>query len=278
MIYVIYLVLAALVVLLSIKLSRYVDLLDKMTNLSGAFIGGVVLAAVTSLPELFTSISSTVFLGKSELVLGNVLGSNIFNITLLGVLILFASKQFAKSYVAKSHFKVAGSNIIIYALLMLPIFFGLDASFVGISIISIAVAAIYVLSVKMMAGDEDPEKEEELVTDLTKKQVITRFIVCSVLLVAASVGITYATDGIATALNLEVTLAGALLLGVATSLPELTSCISLVRLGNFNASIGNVLGSNMFNFFILFLGDLLYRKGTIYTVSAQSSKIGRAHV
>ena len=45
-----YIVLAALVVVLSVKLADYVDLIDKKTDISGAFIGGVVLAAVTSLP------------------------------------------------------------------------------------------------------------------------------------------------------------------------------------------------------------------------------------
>ena len=54
MIYIQYLILVVLVVLLSIFLSKYVDALDKKTNLSGAFIGGVLLAAVTSLPEFIT--------------------------------------------------------------------------------------------------------------------------------------------------------------------------------------------------------------------------------
>ena len=54
-----YLIIATVVVFASIKLSNYVDLLDKKTNLSGALLGGILLAAVTSLPELFTSISST---------------------------------------------------------------------------------------------------------------------------------------------------------------------------------------------------------------------------
>ena len=53
MIYIEYLVLAILVVYLSVRLSYYVDCLDKKTNLSGAFIGGVMLAAVTSLPIHF---------------------------------------------------------------------------------------------------------------------------------------------------------------------------------------------------------------------------------
>ena len=57
-------ILAVLVIAISIRLSYYVDVLDQKSNLSAAFLGGVMLAAVTSLPELFTSIASTVFLQK----------------------------------------------------------------------------------------------------------------------------------------------------------------------------------------------------------------------
>ena len=80
MIYLIYVILAVLVVLCSTKLSAYVDALDKKTNLSGAFLGGVLLAAVTSLPELFTSLTAVLSLDEPQLVQGNVLGSNIFNL------------------------------------------------------------------------------------------------------------------------------------------------------------------------------------------------------
>lgn len=75
MIYIIYLAIAAAVVLISVKLSEYVDLLDRTTDISGAFIGGVMLAAVTSLPELFTSIAATLFVNQPDLVIGNVLGA-----------------------------------------------------------------------------------------------------------------------------------------------------------------------------------------------------------
>ena len=61
--YLAFFVLAAAILFLSVKLSEYVDLLDKSTKVSGAFIGGVLLAAVTSLPELFTSISAVLFIG-----------------------------------------------------------------------------------------------------------------------------------------------------------------------------------------------------------------------
>ena len=88
MIYLAYLIVAAGVVWFSVKASDYVDLLDKKTNLSGAFIGGILLSAVTSLPELFTSISSTVFLDAPSLCIGNILGSDLFNVAALSVVIL----------------------------------------------------------------------------------------------------------------------------------------------------------------------------------------------
>ena len=78
-----YAVVASLVVWLSIKASKYIDMLDKTTKLSGAFLGGVLLSAVTSLPELFTSISATVLLKKPSLCIGNILGSDIFNLAIL---------------------------------------------------------------------------------------------------------------------------------------------------------------------------------------------------
>ena len=103
MIYALYLVLAVLVVFLSVRLSHYVDCLDKKTNLSGAFIGGVMLAAVTSLPELFTSLTAVLALDQPNLVQGNVLGSNIFNLCVIAGILLFASKKYQNAVLAKSH-------------------------------------------------------------------------------------------------------------------------------------------------------------------------------
>ena len=92
---IIYVVLAGGLVFLSDKLGNYIDLLDKKTKISGAFLGGVLLAAVTSLPELFTSISATLFVHEKDLVIGNVLGSNLFNLSVLGFCLLVFFKLFS---------------------------------------------------------------------------------------------------------------------------------------------------------------------------------------
>ena len=112
-----YIVLAVLVIGLSMRLSSYVDMLDKQTNLSGAFLGGVMLAAVTSLPELFTSISGVVFLNEPELVVGNILGSNLFNLAALSLVSLFGIKVIQRAAVSSSQGKTVLFSLAIYALL-----------------------------------------------------------------------------------------------------------------------------------------------------------------
>ncbi len=269
---ILYVVLASLVVFLSVKLGEYVDLIDKKTELSGAFIGGVILAAVTSLPELFTSISAVTIVKQPNMVIGNILGSNIFNMTILGVLMIIFAKRFAKSVVGSSHLKTAIFTFSMFALMFIPVYLGYDLSFINISIYSVLIVGMYVLSIRFMAGDTAEDSGEDY-SDLTLRQIIVRFIIMSVLLVASSIAITYVTDRLAKDLNLGATLAGALFLGIATSLPELTSCFTLARKNNFNACVGNVLGSGVFNFCILAVADIIYRKGSVYEGDSQSKML-----
>ena len=277
MIYLIYLALAIAVVLLSIKASVYVDLLDKNTKLSGAFIGGVLLSAVTSLPELLTSLSSTVWLKNPGLSLGNILGSNLFNMTIIAMLIILWTSNFKKSNISKSHSYTAWVTLAIYVALALNMLNIVNFEVVTISITSITILVLYTLGVKTMSNDDggtaDEFKDETAVTtSLSLKQIIIRFILVSIGLVISSILITYVTDIIAARLNLGASLAGALLLGIATSLPELTSCVSLVKIGNFNVSVGNIVGSNLFNFLIIFISDVLFIGGTVYDFAESQTR------
>lgn len=272
---VVYLVVAAIVVLLSNKLAYYVDLIDRNTDISGAFLGGVMLAAVTSLPELFTSLSSTIFLKQSDLVLGNILGSNIFNMAVFGGLILFSFKPFCNSQLSNSHKYTAIFVTLIYMIIAGYVFIGVSTQILTIEFVSFIIAGIYVYSIKAMSkddtGSEDIEPDNE--EPFEAKKILIKFAVLSIALVFASVLITFLTNTIAIKLNLGMTFAGALLLGVATSLPELSSSISLVKMGNFNATAGNILGSNLFNFFILVIADLSLISGSLYVMNKQATSL-----
>lgn len=273
MIFLLYLILAICVVFLSVKTANYVDLLDKKTNLSGAFIGGVMLAAVTSLPEFFTTISATSFLGNPDLALGNILGSNLFNNTILATLVLLFIKKFGESNISKSHLNVSICTLGMYFIICINLFINIDISILTISILSIALAIFYAIGVKAMANAPSEESnDDEDDSPLTVKQIVVRFVITSILLIAASIGVTYVSDSIATTYNLGAGLVGAVLLGIATSLPEVTSCVALMKVGNFNIATGNIVGSTLFNFLILTFADLLYIQNTIYIFTDANTK------
>ena len=98
-IYPVYVILALAIIYLSYLLGNYVDALDKKTKISGAFIGGILLAAVTSLPELFKSLSSVILIGETGMVVGNILGSDLFNFMVLGISIVLFVKKYNKAKV-----------------------------------------------------------------------------------------------------------------------------------------------------------------------------------
>mgnify|MGYP003373113702 CR=1 FL=1 len=273
MIFIIYIILAIAVITFSIKVADYVDLIDKKTNISGAFIGGVVLAAVTSLPELFTSISAVVILENPELVMGNILGSNIFNLFTLSVVVIIFLKLFLKDKIGRNHFKTSIFVFFSNLILFIPVYFSKDFSLFNISVISIVICIFYFLALKFMANDTVDSNEEEDTCKLTVKQICIRFILVSILLVIASILITYVTEIISDKLNLAASLSGALFLGIATSLPEVTSVVALAKKAKFNLAVGNIIGSNMFNLFIISIADLLYVGKSLYLTQFIQTKI-----
>lgn len=264
-----YAVLVACVIFFSARLSYYVDLLDQKTTLASAFIGGVMLAAVTSLPELFTSITSVVAVGKPGMVIGNILGSDMFNVFVLGAVFLLWLRGLLKARVTASHVTTGACVLAIYVLLFVSARAGSSLFLYGVSALSLVILALYAWSIFKMSGDEDTGDSGD-VSPLSLATVVRRFLFYAVLLVIASILITYASDYIGETLGFGATFAGAILLGIATSLPEMISCFVLARIGNFNAMVGNIVGSNVFNFFILFVADVVYWNRELYVFDTQA--------
>ena len=274
MLYILYLITVTAVVWFSILASRYIDMIDRSTRLSGAFLGGVLLSAITSLPELFTSISATILIDNPSLCIGNILGSNLFNFGMLAVVILCFIKGFSSTRLSPSHRFVMMFLMLMYLAVLLNwkvmgdsniIFSSNDNLWLHLSITTLIIIALYALSVRFLANDNGESEEEECEeVKLSLRAIVTRFVLASIGIIVASVILTYITDDIATELNLGSGLAGALFLGIATSLPEVTSTITLFRMRNFDIAFGNITGSNVFNYFVLAIADVLYSGGSVY--------------
>ena len=260
--YIIYIVLAILIVYLSIKLANYVDALDKKTTISGAFIGGVMLAAVTSLPELFTTISAILIVKEPELVIGNIVGSDLFNLVVIGLSVSLFIIKWHRAKIGVIHVKELLITLVITLLVIYSLVSPYQPQVGPINLLVVPILALYILSIKIQPKEDDSTVEEaeevpEGILALPVKTIVIRFIISAVLLIAVSIGLTYATDKVADALNLGATVAGSIFLAIATSLPELISTITLCKKGNFDAGFGNIVGSNNFNYFILFFAEII---------------------
>ena len=272
---------ASVLVYFSVKCADYVDLLDKKTDISGAFIGGVILAAVTSLPELVTSLSSVFVVKNPSLIIGNVLGSNIFNLCIFGGAVLLCARSFSKCRIGRAHIATLLCTLAACAMMAMVFWIPVgDTAFgqipvINVNVMSLLILVVYFISFRFLSND-DSDNEEEDTSSLTVKQIVIRFVLMALGLVAMSVVVTALTDELQVRLQLDASLAGAIFLGVATSLPELTSSIALIRRRNFNAMVGNVVGSNMFNFTIFSVADIVSGAviyPTALTVSYQSKNM-----
>ena len=276
---IIYAVLAVGVVLTTSKISDCVDNLDKLTNLGAAFIGGIFLAAVTSLPELITSISSAA-VGSPDLIFGNILGSNFFNMFILAIVdVIFIKLMFMNK--VKTMRKTNFFTIIMYLIIAIPLLISWLISAIsqgevnlftilpiGISFVSVLIIIVYGISIKALAGDqsvseEDDEEEEKEINTTVSKEVV-KFVLLSVLLVSLSFILTLSVDSLSDSLNLGDSFAGALFLAIATSLPEFTAVVRLVQLHNYDAAVGNIIGSNVFNFTIISVVDVIFFNTSVF--------------
>lgn len=297
-----------LVVFVSNKLGEYVDAMDKKTRLSGAFLGGVLLAAVTSLPELVTSITAAI-MGQPEMTLGNILGSNVFDIAIIGFLMILFCRRVAKKTISRGNVVICIATLVVSVLILLCTCFGWQIVIPGINvnILTLIILVLYFVALlftrektdkaecSSSAGAQNDEKitrnsdagstvaassGAEKLTEGTQSQnktltlslqaIIWRFVLLALVLVGVSVAMTFMVDKIAQMYDLQRGLAGALFLGIATSLPEIVSTYSLVKLGNFDAGYGNIIGSCLFNFGVIAISDICYFAGTVFLTDLSS--------
>jgi len=243
-------------------------------------IGLTVVAFGTSMPEAVVSISAAVG-GSTDIAIGNIVGSNIFN--LLGVLGLSALiKPLAV------HFKEIRNDAIIsigaaVALLVVVLVFvnyipqWISAGFLAVFLVYLLITVRQAMRDREKIEEEE-EKEEEPPnsTKKTKKTNLTKSMPISILL--SLVGIALIIGGgqltvvnaidIAYALQISERVIGLTIVAIGTSLPELITSIVAATKGEHDIAIGNVVGSNIFN--ILFILGLT---GVIMPLSINMSSV-----
>ncbi len=216
------------------------------------FIIGVTIVSIgTSLPELISSVLA-VLEGSSEIVVANVVGSNIANIFLIiGAACLIGSKSLRITYdlVSVDLPLFVGSTF----LLVLSVW---DQKFSAGEALIFITAYIMYLFYTIKDSEEEEEQEQKNNVDERKS---SRYLLRQILIVILSIvfiylGAKYTIDSlvaISEILNIGKEIIAVSAVALGTSLPELVVTINAAKKGQEEVAIGNVLGSNIFNTFMV---------------------------
>ena len=265
---------SAVIVFCGVNLSRYGDAIAEKTGLGRAWIGLVLMAGVTSLPELITGISSVVLTNAPNIALGDVMGSCVFNLSIIAIMDLLYGPHPIFSKAEHSHTLSAGFGVILIGMACLSILAG-DAlptfGHVGIAtplimlIYAIGMRSVFLFQKRQIAEHAGEIAEELHYADMSATQAAVRYGVNAVVIIGAAIWLPFIGVQLAETTGLGRSFVGAVLVAQATSLPELVISIAALRIGAADMAIANLLGSNMFNIFILAIDDAAYTRGPLFS-------------
>ncbi|MCQ9208227.1 MAG: hypothetical protein NG712_02485 [Omnitrophica bacterium] len=273
---------AAIVVFAGYKICIYADKIAQIVKIGRTFIGLMLLAVVTSLPEMAVTISA-VKIQALDLGLGDLFGSNLFNLTIVGIIFLaFIKKPKMVSFEPIHFISLSISAILITLASMGIVFYNFINPHVGYSkflldLWTVLILVIYLFGAYLIFRSEKSKTGALPEKDFSKSKGIAqtwlKFLAFSALLVGFAIYLARLGDIIAqipvAGVALGGTFVGSLLIAITTSLPETAVAISAIRLGFLDMALGNIFGSNMFNMLIIPIMDLaLGRKVILSCVSS----------
>lgn len=278
MIWIQFIISAALVVLAAVKLAEYGDVIAVRTKLGRAFIGVILMAGATSLPEFLTAINS-IRLGIPDLSGGNIFGANMYNMLLLAFISVLGWRERALRLVVRRHGLTGGGAILMITLATFFVYTNLDIKIGWVGLDSLILIATYFILVRLLrvstvGGDEGVEEEIDESLPSLRRSVIW-FGGAALLLVIVMPWLVGSANEIAIMTGVGEGFVGVALVAFVSTMPELVATITAVRMKVYDLAIGNLFGSNMFNMFALGAVDFLFTEGRFLgKISAEFVLVG----
>ena len=273
---------AAIILVASHFLARSADVVAEKTGLGRSFVGVVMLATATSLPEMGTGISAIVLVDAPDLAAGDAFGSNLFNLMIIGLVAdlywrngpVLTAVKFTSAVVA-----ALGAGLIALAIAAIYIHHATSvastwylspASVLLIVGFFAAMLLIYRHEKGADASADIGEEPRASYTDQSLRRAFGIYFASAAVVVASAVWLAMIGEHIAKEMGWEASFMGTQFLALSTSLPEIATSFAALRLNAPNLAITNVLGSNVFNMgFVLFVDDLVYSQGAVWAAVSQ---------
>lgn len=259
----------ALIGFSGVHLIRYAEAVADATGLSSGWIGMVFVATVTSLPELATGLGAVTYSNAPDIAAGDVLGSCVLNLMLLGVMDVMYRKSPMFSIVSSAHVISAASGFLLLSLTALLLVMGRQQwllSMGHVSLGSVLLIGLYAWTIHRVYRAEQHSQVRASLADgaMPIKTAVMGYAFAAMAIVVGAIGLLHASVALAQLMGWSDSFVGTLLVAFATSVPELVITLGALRVGAVDMAVGNLLGSNLFDVLILALDDLAYVRGALY--------------
>jgi len=242
---IVYIIIGAILVLWGAdRLTDGATAIAQRLNIPQIVIGLTVVAMGTSMPEFFVSLMSAIK-GTSDLAVGNIIGSNVFNtMAIVGITALVAPMTISRSTVQKDiPFAIVASVM----LLLMCFDTTLSRLEAGVLFLGFLIFMVYTVRIGMKNGDEQVLN----LRPMPLWQMIGLLLLGMACLIGGSDLFVIGAKSVAKTLGVSDAVIGLTIVACGTSLPELATSIVAARKGRSAIAIGNVIGSNVFNILMI---------------------------
>ena len=275
---------AVVLLTVGVRFTKVVDELADRTRLGEAVAGAVLLGAATSLPGLITTITGAAD-GDAGFAVSNAVGGIAAQTTFLVLADLIYRNTNLEHAAASLPNLLQGAILVVLIGIALMATTGPDVAILGLHPASIALIVVYVYGLNLVRGARAtpmwrPRPTEETVVDDgadtedvdgSLRGLWARFGVMA--LVVGVVGYLIGRSGLVVARETGLTgsVVGAVFTGVITSLPELVTVLTAVRIGALTLAVSNIVGGNTFDVLFLAAADVAFRDGSVYAAAGQQA-------
>jgi len=275
------LVVCILVILVAGRnVARYGDIIADRTGIGQVWMGVIAISIITSLPELFTGISSVTLISAPNLTVGDLIGANAFNLFNLAALDIAHRNGSIISQASPAHRPTAWFSLGLVVLVGLFIFISTHFSAMALGWIgwyTPIIIVFYVVAVwRIFKFDKKQPKEEAISLypeDTPMRRVYIYFAISAAFIIGAGIWLATIGNDLAAATGWGQSFVGSLFLAFTTTLPEITVSFTAMRIGATDMAVANLIGSNLFNLTIIPVIDLIYTRGPILAEVSEGNAV-----
>lgn len=269
----IFAVAAGVVWMAGVRITRYANVISVRTGMGQALVGMLLLGGVTSLPEVAVAVSAAAH-GEADLAVNSVLGGIAMQVAILAVADMAIGRKALTAVVPNPIVFLQGAfKVFLLSIVASAIVVG-DVAFLGVGLwmwllLFLCVFAMWTLASakgrrpwrvvddRDLEGEERQHAEREAERDASQglRSTMAKAAMAAAVIVAAGYVLSRTGDAIAEQTGLGESFIGAVLVAIATSLPEVSTVLTAARAGLYTMAVSDIFGTNLFDVTLLFVID-----------------------